>query len=108
MTRNEALQYFKELEEKWLNPTDEYIAHISTKLEIVEHGRYFSEALTILAPEPRKEPPTVDEVAGDKPCLCLDVDGDWLTIDGEMARRRWKDWMLIAWLPYSALPKGDV
>lgn len=62
MTRESALEYFKELEEKWLNPTAEYIAHISTKEEIVEHGKYFSEALSILAPEPRTEPSIDDFV----------------------------------------------
>lgn len=67
------------------------------------------EALTILAPEPRTEPPTVEEVGDEEWCFGLDVDGSWNSYRGKSIRQKWNVWRFIAWLPLSALPvKGGV
>lgn len=103
MTRESALEYFKELEEKWLNPTAEYIAHISTKEEIVEHGKYFSEALSILAPEPRTEPPMKYDLADDAKGWGANSADVWVLTTGAVIRSRWGI-TYTNWLPESALP----
>lgn len=61
-------------------------------------------ALTILAPEPRTEPPTVDEVAGDDYCMGRNPrNGRWDSCTGAWIRHNWLVWY-DAWLPESALP----
>ena len=105
LTREEAVEYFKELEQEWLNPTDEYIAQMSTREEIIEHGKYFSEALSTLSPEPRTEPPTVDEVGDETECWLYLEGMVWECFMGRHARMKWDhEPLAIAWLPYSALP----
>lgn len=61
-------------------------------------------ALSILAPEPRTEPPTVDEVGDEEMCLNYEVlGGQWNTYEGRIVRKFWQNGD-DAWLPYSALP----
>ena len=60
-------------------------------------------ALSILAPEPRTEPPGVDEVGDADLCLNYEVlGGKWNTYEGRIVRDFWQNG--DAWLPYSALP----
>lgn len=75
-----------------------------------DHQTYHEslQALSILAPSPRKEPPTVKEVGDGELCLCCDGLDYWESYEGKEARNLWHVNGLIQWLPYSALPKGDV
>lgn len=67
-----------------------------------------TQALSILAHEPRKEPPTVDEVGDGELCWHIETPGfpycAWHQEDGHHIREYWEDGNL--WLPLSALPKG--
>lgn len=62
------------------------------------------QALSILAPEPRTEPPTVDEVGDEEWCIAFSKHAKaWTGWTGRNIRSMWgKTW--IAWLPYNALP----
>lgn len=62
------------------------------------------QALSILAPEPRKEPPTVDEVGDEEWCMGQNRNnGRWDSCTGAWIRHNWYVWY-DAWLPLSALP----
>lgn len=59
-----------------------------------------SKALSILAPSPRKEPPTVE--AGN--VWYSDAEDVWVLTAVDYVRKHWRDGE--QWLPESALPKG--
>lgn len=107
MTREEAIAEIQ-------NGAD-YLAHIG----YFDKGCRMSDALSILAPEPRKEPPTVEEVGDNEEALAYYEKWGPQICEGWFIRRCWDskwlrdeiangedDDVFIAWLPLSALPKG--
>ena len=95
MTREEALGYLRAA-----------IAHAADVDD--ELGAYARTALSILAPSPRKEPPTVDEVGDEEMCLNYTAESEeWNTYTGDVVRRFWQPNCGELWLPLSALPTPE-
>lgn len=95
MTREQAYDYLRnEIENAHRFSNDHQTYHESLQ------------ALSILAPEPRKEPPTKEEVGDEDVCWYHYESRGWFLSRGVELRDGWEEGE--QWLPLSALPKGDV
>lgn len=100
MTREQAIAIINDN----LAIASEHITQVNG-LEAGSNRLYMAlEALTILAPSPRKEPPTVDEVGDEEDCWWFYERRCYIRAKGSEIREDWEEGE--QWLPYSALPKG--